>query len=245
MHSTVTTDLSNLCRNLHDITDNNHKENVVLFKTGAFNPIHRAHLSNMIKAKEYLERIHDFRVIGGYLSPSHDEYVQAKLDEEFIVGHHRVRMCEEAIKEANQQHWLSVDKAEIMAPHIMSISKVTLDLQTFINEILKSEKSIRVIYVTGLDLFNDCHGMRVMQQSPWNGVAVVYRSGVQEKFVESMQCVPCEKLFYIRNDSSDNQSEVLSGISSTEIRQRLRNEQWCEDLTYRSILNYMKMMRNE
>jgi hypothetical protein len=23
-------------------------------------------------------------------------------------------MCEEAIKEANQEHWLSVDKAEIM-----------------------------------------------------------------------------------------------------------------------------------
>jgi hypothetical protein len=47
----------------------------------------------------------------------------------------------------------------------------------FINEMLKLERPIRVIYVAGLDLFNDCHGMKGMQQSPWNGVAVVYRSG--------------------------------------------------------------------
>jgi hypothetical protein len=68
----------------------------------------------MMKTKEYLERVHSFHVTGGYLSPSHDQYVQAKLDEEFISGHYRIRMCEEAIKEANQQHWLSVDKAKIM-----------------------------------------------------------------------------------------------------------------------------------
>jgi nicotinamide mononucleotide adenylyltransferase len=100
MHSTLTTDLSILYANLNGTTGMN-KENVVLIKTGAFNPIHRAHISNMIKTKEYLERVHGFRVIGGYLSPSHDQYVQAKLDEEFISGHHRIRMCEEAIKEAN------------------------------------------------------------------------------------------------------------------------------------------------
>jgi nicotinamide mononucleotide adenylyltransferase len=113
MHSTSTTDLSILYTNLNESTSFN-KENVVLIQSGAFNPIHRAHISNMIKTKEYLERVHGFRVIGGYLSPSHDQYVQAKLDDEFISGHHRIRMCEEAIKEASQEHWLIVDKAEIM-----------------------------------------------------------------------------------------------------------------------------------
>jgi hypothetical protein len=43
MHSTLTTDLSILYANLNEIPDRN-KENVVLMKTGAFNPIHRAHI---------------------------------------------------------------------------------------------------------------------------------------------------------------------------------------------------------
>ncbi|CAF0759082.1 unnamed protein product [Adineta steineri] len=113
MHSTLTTDLSNLYANLNGTTTTN-TEYIVLLKAGSLSPIHRAHISNMIRTKEYLEQQHNFRVIGGYLSPSHDDYVEAKLGEEFINGHHRVRMCEEAIKEANQQHWLSVDKAEMM-----------------------------------------------------------------------------------------------------------------------------------
>lgn len=113
MHSTSTTDLSILHENLNGATDTN-REYVVLLKTGALSPVHRAHISNMIRTKEYLERVHNFRVIGGYLSPSHDQYVEAKLNEEFIVGRHRIQMCEEAIKEANQQHWLGIDQAEMM-----------------------------------------------------------------------------------------------------------------------------------
>ncbi|CAF1457330.1 unnamed protein product [Rotaria sp. Silwood1] len=241
MHSTLTTDLSILYENLNETTSTNN-ENVVLIKTGAFNPIHRAHISNMIKTKEYLECVHGFRVIGGYLSPSHDQYVQAKLDEEFISGHHRIRMCEEAIKEANQQYWLSVDKAEIMAPQLISLLKVTLSLQMFINEMVKLERPIRVIYVAGLDLFNDCHGMKGMQQSPWNGIAVVYRSGEQEDLIKSMHSLTSEKLYYVRDDSPDNQTEGLNQISSTQIRQMMKNEQSCEHLTYSSVLNYLKMI---
>jgi len=113
MHSTSTTDLSILHANLNG-TIGTDKENIVLIKTGALNPVHRAHISNMIKTKEYLERVHGFRVIGGYLSPTHDEYVHGKLGKEFVSGHHRIQMCAEAIKESNQQHWLSVDRAECM-----------------------------------------------------------------------------------------------------------------------------------
>ncbi|CAF1346389.1 unnamed protein product [Rotaria sordida] len=90
------------------------KDNVVLIETGALNPVHRNHISNMIKTKQYLERVHGFNVIGGYLSPTHDEYVRGKLGEELISGQHRIEICQKAIEEANQQHWLSVDKAECM-----------------------------------------------------------------------------------------------------------------------------------
>lgn len=56
MHSELTTDVSILNANLNETIDTN-RENVVLIKTGAFNPIQCAYVANMIKTKEYLERV--------------------------------------------------------------------------------------------------------------------------------------------------------------------------------------------
>jgi nicotinamide mononucleotide adenylyltransferase len=116
MHSESTTDLSIIYSNLNNLKSN--KENVVLIKTGSLNPIHRSHISNMIKTKEYLENVYDFNVIGGYISPTHDRYVKGKLGNEFISSKHRIEMCQKAIQEENQQHWLAVDKAEAMGIYI-------------------------------------------------------------------------------------------------------------------------------
>jgi nicotinamide mononucleotide adenylyltransferase len=112
MHSESTTDQSILYSNINHNTGN--RENVVLIKTGAMNPVHRSHISNLIKTKQYLENVHHFNVIGGYLSPTHDEYVEAKLEHECINGKHRIAMCQKAIEEEGQENWLSVDKAECM-----------------------------------------------------------------------------------------------------------------------------------
>lgn len=112
MHSELTTDLSIIYSNLNKLKLD--KENVVLIKTGSLNPIHRSHISNMIKTKYYLENIYNLNVIGGYISPTHDQYVKRKLGKEFISSQHRIHMCQKAIEEENQQHWLSVDKAEAL-----------------------------------------------------------------------------------------------------------------------------------
>jgi nicotinamide mononucleotide adenylyltransferase len=112
MHSESTTDLSIISSNLNSSKSN--QENVVLIQTGSVNPIHRSHISNMIKTKQYLENVHNLNVIGGYISPSHDEYVESKLGNQFISSQHRINMCLKAIQEENQQHWLAVDKAESM-----------------------------------------------------------------------------------------------------------------------------------
>jgi nicotinamide mononucleotide adenylyltransferase len=125
MHSELTTDLSIIKSNLDQLKSD--KENVVLIKTGALNPIHRSHISNMIKTKLYLENIYHFNVIGGFLSPTHDRYVESKLEDEFIPSNLRIQMCEKAIEEENQQHWLSVDKAEAMGIHFI------LNYQIFIH----------------------------------------------------------------------------------------------------------------
>jgi len=112
MHSEITTDLSIVHENLSKRKAN--KENVVLIKTGALNPIHRSHIANMIKVKQYLEEVYDLNVVAGYISPTHDQYVQGKLGKHLIPSQHRIQMCQRAIQEENQQHWLAVDQAEAL-----------------------------------------------------------------------------------------------------------------------------------
>mmetsp|Transcript_30595 Transcript_30595/g.39443 ORF Transcript_30595/g.39443 Transcript_30595/m.39443 type:complete len:362 (-) Transcript_30595:154-1239(-) len=50
----------------------------ILLMTGSFNPIHRAHIHSMEAARISVEKS-GYRVICGYLSPSHDSYVQSKI----------------------------------------------------------------------------------------------------------------------------------------------------------------------
>src|SRR5688572_27446208 len=112
MHSPSTTDLSIISLNLKNCKSD--KENVVLISTGGMNPIHRSHIANMIETKRFLENHYHFNVLAGYISPSHDQYVQNKLGKDFIPSKHRIEMCQHAIKEENQQHWLAVDQAEAL-----------------------------------------------------------------------------------------------------------------------------------
>ena len=73
MHSESRTDLSILYLNL--TAHSTDRENVGFIKTCALNPVHRSHISNMVRTKQYLEEKHNLNVTGEYLSPTHDEYV--------------------------------------------------------------------------------------------------------------------------------------------------------------------------
>lgn len=112
IHSTSSTDLSKLRSNLARAKSNT--ANVVLISTGSFSPIHRCHLANLIRTKEYFENVCHFNVLAGFLSPSHDDYVEAKLGSAFLPSSVRIELCEKAIEEEKQQDWMSVDRAEAL-----------------------------------------------------------------------------------------------------------------------------------
>ena len=69
--------------------DFENKTPIVLVTTGAFSPIHFEHIKMFEVAKEYLESNHSCYVLGGLISPSHDEYIQSKLKKNFISKAHR------------------------------------------------------------------------------------------------------------------------------------------------------------
>ncbi|CAF1323241.1 unnamed protein product [Didymodactylos carnosus] len=237
MHSKETTNLDLLIANLQP----NSNENCVLITTGALNPIHKTHILNLIQTKSYLERSpHNFNVLAGYLSPTHDNYVAEKLFNKHIQAEHRIAMCNEAVKEAKQEHWISVDRAECMATKFIDFPEVCEQLFVFLNDKLVKQqkllqKAVRVIYVCGLDHFNKCGNIDRLARDEL-GIAVIHRQNSNEKYINGANADP--NIFYVsKMDSKQN----VEDVSSSLIRQRLQQGQSCDHLTYQSVLKYLKV----
>jgi len=123
------------------------------------------------------------------------------------------------------------------------LGTVTLNLQNFLNQKIKLEKPIRVIYVAGLDLFNRCHGMRSLRQPYMGGVAVVYRYGQNKSLIKSIIDQNPSKVYFVSLD--DNDQNQSYDISSTLIRKKLQTNEDCSHLTYKSVLEYLQMTLNK
>ena len=65
---------------------------VVLLATGGFCPVHEGHLAMMQAARAAATNA-GFTVIGGYLSPGHDDYVRLKCGAEAIPASIRLEQC--------------------------------------------------------------------------------------------------------------------------------------------------------
>jgi nicotinic acid mononucleotide adenylyltransferase len=83
----------------------------VLVLTGGFAPVHQAHISILETAKAALQQ-RGVTVVGGYLSPSHDEYVSTKAHSaDLYTAGHRLAMCDLVTSDSD---WLMVDPYEAL-----------------------------------------------------------------------------------------------------------------------------------
>lgn len=65
---------------------------IVLISTGSLSPIHLLHVRVLEIAKKELESQDSrIKVIGGFVSPSHDDYTSSKLGSEWIPSEDRLR----------------------------------------------------------------------------------------------------------------------------------------------------------
>ena len=76
----------------------NSDKKCVLFYPGCFNPLTRAHLRSLEESKDYLTHL-GWNVLGGIISPTHDNYKFFKPS--LISSVHRVRMIELSIRNYN------------------------------------------------------------------------------------------------------------------------------------------------
>ena len=124
---------------------------LVLLSTGSFCPIHEGHIQMLSIAKQTLEAQGE-TVLGGYLSPSNDEYVKKKCGADSPSGVHRLELCEAAVAKMN---WLAVDPWEALHCDYDVNFTVTIErLEEYLNHHLLTTRPIKVVYVFGSDNAN-------------------------------------------------------------------------------------------
>lgn len=143
----LTTPVGKLLQNL-----NNVKNPVVLLSTGGFLPIHEGHINMMELAKAHLEKL-GCTVLGGYFSPSHEDYVSTKPYYSSTLGQ-RIIDCQNTVENSN---WLMIDTWEsIYVKSYINFTSVIDRLEKYLQ--LHVDKRIKVAYVFGADnaYFNYC-----------------------------------------------------------------------------------------
>ena len=121
---------------------------VVLVSTGAFCPLHSAHLEMMALARDALER-RGAVVLGGYLSPSHDAYVALKCGASTLDAAHRLRLCAAAVQTSD---WLMADGWEALEnDQELNFTDVIRHLEDYLAAHLPCHRPIQVVYVFGGD----------------------------------------------------------------------------------------------
>jgi len=88
-------------------------------------------------------------VLGGYLSPSHDDYVSVKCQGESLPAAHRLRLCEEQVADSD---WLMADGWEALGvERALNFTDVVERLQNYLSRHVHSHRPIHVVYAFGSD----------------------------------------------------------------------------------------------
>lgn len=123
-----------------------YQNDCIILSTGSFCPIHKGHIEMMEHAKSTLEA-NGWNVIGGYLSPGHDEYISSKAKDKAIPVNYRIQIINEMIKDI---HWLSVDPWEgVFAGVAVNFTDVVYRLEKYIEKHIG--RHIPIFFVCGGD----------------------------------------------------------------------------------------------
>jgi len=177
-----------------------------LVSTGALNPVTLAHVAMFEMAKDGLEAEFGFEVVGGFLSPSHDRYLEWKNPlGESLSAEQRLEMC----VAATQKHeLLSVGRWESsVVGHWPDFDEVTWALMDALKHRFSADAP-EVLYLCGADHFPNTRGRDLP------GVCVVDRGGQTGVTDEA------RNIYAIASDPDDRYREM----SSTRVRKALSDD---------------------
>ena len=118
----------------------------VLVGSGSCNPLTRMHMRSFFLAKQHLERIVGFVVLGSILSPSHGVSVRERYRNhpgEVIPSPHRLAVAQLMVAGSK---WLSVDSWEITRRRTMDYLSLLQHCRAILSEEFPAEE-IKIIYL--------------------------------------------------------------------------------------------------
>lgn len=119
---------------------------VVLLSTGGFFPVHGGHVAMMEAARRCVDDGRR-RVVGGYLSPAHDDYIRLKCGTVDLPVSDRLAQADAVVAPSG---WLSIDPWEALARRVaVNYTDVTARLETYLRHHV--DPRIDVVYVCGGD----------------------------------------------------------------------------------------------
>ncbi|CAF0772213.1 unnamed protein product [Rotaria sp. Silwood1] len=121
------------------------KKNIVLLLNGCFNPIHNNHIRLLELAREHLNSLNIYHVIGGYISPAHDAGILRKLSVLYTTWQNRLDMCRLAVHNSS---WIMVDEWQISQEKNYGAQQSKQHLSDFLKKI---NPSIQVVSICGGD----------------------------------------------------------------------------------------------
>lgn len=164
----------------------------------------------LLSAKHLLEQYHGYKVIAGYVSPSHDFYVGPKAKNRggvFVNAEERVSMCQLAVKE-EEEDWIEVGTWE--ARHVgrwPDYPEVMDNLMEHVSNLSNLQCNVTVFYVCGTDHARYCgEGFR----HPNQGLVVVSRAG------DPLHTTNTARLVFGSTSSSNANVEALSSSNVRE-----------------------------
>mmetsp|Transcript_6694 Transcript_6694/g.17022 ORF Transcript_6694/g.17022 Transcript_6694/m.17022 type:complete len:334 (-) Transcript_6694:1230-2231(-) len=205
---------------------------VVLLGCGAFNPPHALHVKMFDIAKEALERTDKYSVVGAYMSPVSDGYTKPGL----LSAEHRIRMCKLA---AEHSSIVMVDRWEADQPSWTRTRVVLNSLRERIAQATGGRVAPRVMLVCGSDLIETFKVPGLWEAQDLesfvfdHGIVCISRCGYDAE--PTLRSIPAlNQRSRSGNGNSKGgeekrvhvvENDVLSDLSSTKIREALRERQ--------------------
>ncbi|WP_230458339.1 cytidylyltransferase [Leptospira weilii] len=168
---------------------NNH---CVLLLTGALCPIHDGHLEMMIIAKDSLEK-EGYQVLGGYISPDHDDYVGPKTDS-FLNIYERNRIVTEKIEE---YPWIGLDPWNgVFNQTSINFTEVVFRLKKYLERNAKLQT--KIFFLCGGDNFRFAEAFKYSE----DGCVVITRNGYEVNVKNQ------ESVYLAQGKNSNASSEI-------------------------------------
>ena len=184
---------------------------LVLISTGSFSPPHRMHVHMMDVVKRHIEESTCYYVVGGYLSPSHHRYVNAKLGRDAVPASVRIKLCAACTADSP---YLACSSWEAELPMFLDYGDVVTHHQEVLQRLYPS---VQLVYVCGQDHAEKCNFFCL----PRCGMCVVLRDELDltspdvERLREKLQKQVKGPIWIVSPNIADDNNSIFSTLTSS------------------------------